>query len=111
MPRMGCNSSGRSGFLLLEALVGFALFAIFLSAVGFSLLLSHQGVVSAGDRARGIFLAERALEGTKSLRNERFIFLKDGSHAIGVGTGTLLGKWTFTGASLSQSRYILSFHI
>lgn len=84
---------------------------MFMFAVGFSLLLSHQGVLSAADRTRGVFQAERAMEAVRSIRDENFALLTNGIHGVHIGTGSLAGKWTFTGASLAQSGYTVQVEV
>lgn len=94
----------REGFLLLEALIGFALFSMFLTAIGLSLLASHRGVLAAADRSQGIHIAEGALDAVRSLRDGGFDALVDGTHGIAIQGG----QWALTGAALTSSGYTTS---
>ncbi|TSC80548.1 MAG: Uncharacterized protein G01um101425_202 [Candidatus Peregrinibacteria bacterium Gr01-1014_25] len=94
-----------SGFLLLEALIAFTLLGLFLLAVGLTLLLSHRGVLAAGDRTRGIGLAERALEAARSIRDQSFASVTDGNHGVVVGTGASAGQWKWSGTAVTGSGY------
>jgi type II secretory pathway pseudopilin PulG len=97
----------RPGFFLLEALVGFALFTMFIAAVGFSLLASYQGVTAASDRTRGVFEAERASEAVRTLRNTSFTYLSNGDHGVQI----VNGQWQFTGVSSTNSGYTVRITI
>lgn len=88
----------RPGFLLLEALIGFALFAMFLTAVGLTMLVSQQSTASAGNRGRGIELSSRALEAVRMLRDTSWSNLTTGTHGIAV----VHGQWTFSGSSVTS---------
>lgn len=94
---------GRSGFLLIESLVGIALFAIFLTAVGGAMLASSQSSVSASDRVHAIMLSERALEGTRSIRDTGFANVTVGDHGVKLGSGALGTRWVFAGTSYTDA--------
>lgn len=102
-----CCRRSRDGFLLLEALIGFALFSMFLTAVGLALLASHRGVLAASDRSQGIHLAERALDVVRSMRDDDFAALTDGAHGIEVRGG----QWAFSGSALTASGFTTSVTI
>ncbi len=78
------GEGARRGGLLLEAILSIALFAVFLAAVGLALLVGQQSTVSAGDRVRGTFLAEQALEGARYLRDRDFESLSPGDYGIAL---------------------------
>ncbi|MEK7218398.1 MAG: hypothetical protein AAB728_02945 [Patescibacteria group bacterium] len=82
------------GFLLVEVMMGVALFAIFLLAAGLVLMNGQEGTETAGDRVRATFLAERSLEAVRDLRSVSFSSLGDGQHGVQLG---VLGKWEFSG--------------
>lgn len=90
---------GRPGFLLLEALIGFALFALFLTAVGLTVLVSQQGTSSASNRSRAIALSQGALDGVRSMRNESWDSISAGVHGVTVQNGA----WVFSGTSVQTS--------
>lgn len=88
-------ASGRPGFLLLEALIGFALFALFLSAVGLTLVVVGQGTAAAGDRSRAVGLASGALDAVRAMRDHDWSGLMVGTYGVAVENGV----WTQSGAS------------
>ena len=85
------RSSGRGG-LLLEAVLAIAIFAIFLSGVGLTLLVGQHSPVSAGDRVRATFLAEQGLEGIRYMRDQDFSQLTPGTHVPVLPVETLLER-------------------
>lgn len=87
---------GRPGFLLLEALIGFALLALFLGAVGLTVLVSRQGTASAADRARAIALTSRAIEGVRAMRDAGWSSLTEGVHGVAIQAGA----WAFSGSTI-----------
>ena len=89
---------GRPGFLLLETLVGLALFALFVTGVGLALLASSESGSGAGDRLRAITLSEKALEGARTMRDTQFTSLTAGSHGMRIGSGAAV-HWMVGGAS------------
>lgn len=93
---------GRSGFLLIESLVGIALFAMFLTAVGGALLAGYEGSGSASDRVHAIMLSERALEGVRSMRGQSFAQVTTGAHGVRIGSGALGTRWIFDGTSVTD---------
>lgn len=87
----------RPGFLLLEALIGFALFALFLTATGLTVLVSQQGTSAAAERSRATALASGALHGIMAMRDDAWGNLSAGAHGVAVVGGT----WAFSGASVT----------
>lgn len=83
----------RSGFLLLEALLAISLFALFIGAVSIGLYLGQEGTLRSGDRVRAVYLSERALQATRSIRDMDFAALTAGSH----GLCEVSGRWQFCG--------------
>ncbi|MEI8230825.1 MAG: hypothetical protein WCG83_06870 [Candidatus Peregrinibacteria bacterium] len=92
----------RPGSLLLEALLAIALFAIFMGAVSIGLFLGQEGTLRSGDRVRGVFLSERALQAARSIRDNDYAGLTVGSHGI----CEVAGRWQFCGTeSESEDHY------
>ncbi|MFA6039625.1 MAG: hypothetical protein WCV62_03120 [Candidatus Peribacteraceae bacterium] len=85
----------RGGFLLVEVMMGIALFAMFLMSAGLVLMNGQEGTEMAGDRVRATFLSERSLEATRDLRGVNFSSLTDGQHGVLLGAS---GKWEFAGS-------------
>lgn len=99
--------SARSGSLLLEAIIGVGVFAIFLGGIGFSLILGERSTVAGGDRTRAVFLAEQQLEAVRAMRARSFSSLTLGTHGIALtSTG-----WTFSGASAGENGYRMNVDI
>jgi hypothetical protein len=90
----------RSGFLLLEVLVGIAIFSVFLTGVGLTLLYGQESSVMGGDRVRAGHAALRALEAARSVRDGSFSSLSAGTHGVAVGSN---GKWRFSGSVVTVS--------
>ncbi len=83
----------RDGFLMLDALLGIAIFAIFVTAIVLSLLFSQLSNKAGGDRMRGIYFAETAMEAVRSIRDEDFDILVDGTYGVQIGSD---GNWELT---------------
>ena len=98
----------RNGFLLMEALLGISVFAIFVSAVGLTLLYGQENTISSGNRIRGAYLTERSLEAARSIRDGNFASLTPGTHGVAIGPA---GTWTLSGSSLTASGYITSLTV
>ena len=97
------------GFLLLEALLGVAIASSFFLAVTIALIGSQEGTVAGGNRVRGAFLSEYALEVSRSIRDDSFLSLSDGSHGVRVATN---GTVSFTGSRVTMTGgYITSLLI
>jgi len=94
-----------AGSLLLEALLGVAIFSFFLSAVGVSLLEGQEGSVNAGDRIRGVLAAEKTLEAARSIRNGSFSSVTAGAHGIALNPS---GTWIFNGTQTVSGSYTMS---
>lgn len=98
----------RPGFLLMEALLGITVFAIFLSAVGLTLLYGQENTIGAGNRIRGAYFSERVIEAARSIRDGNFANLTTGTHGLGIGPS---GTWTLTGSAVTASGYVTSLTI
>lgn len=94
------RSPSHSGFLLLEILVGMAVFSVFLSAVGLTLLYGQESTIRSGARIRATYLAERGLDTTRAIRDGSFSSLTTGTHGYAL---TPSGVWAFSGSSVTSS--------
>lgn len=100
-----------SGFLLLEAMVGIAVFALFIGAVGLTMLYGQEGTIMAGDRTRATYLSEQAIEVARAVREQSFSSLAAGTHGwklSGVGVWSLTGSQVISSGSYSTSLTISS---
>lgn len=91
----------RPGFLLLEALLGMAIFSLFLAALGMTLLYGQENTVNAGDRTRGAYLASRTMEAVRAIRDSSFSSVTTGTKGVWIDPGT--GAWSFSGTSITLS--------
>ena len=66
------RAKNRDGFLLLDVLVGVAVFAVFAGIIGVTMLASQESTLGSGDRMRGVYLADEALETVRSVRDQDF---------------------------------------
>ena len=97
-PRFICRA--QPGFLLLEALLGIAVFALFVSAIGFTLLYGQENTIMAGDRTRAAYYSEQALDAVRTIRDGSFSALTNGQHGVYVNAA---GVWAFTGSQIVHS--------
>jgi len=88
------------GFLLLEVLVGIAVFAIFLSSVGLTLLYGQEETIRSGDRIRASYLSERGIDIARAVRDTSFAGLTSGVHGYRLSPA---GIWTFSGSSVTST--------
>lgn len=91
----------RSGFLLMEVLLGITVFSLFVGAVGTTLLYGQENTIMAGDRIRATQLAQRSLDAGRSMRDTSFASLTPGTHGVWVDRTTK--KWAFSGSSVTTS--------
>ncbi|MBI3618989.1 hypothetical protein HY213_03060 [Candidatus Peregrinibacteria bacterium] len=94
-------SRSRPGTLLLDVILGIALFMIFLGALGTTLINGEEATEASGDRVRGTSIAQQAIEASQSIRDQDFSLLTVGTHGVRVNSTT--GKWEFNGSQSSSS--------
>ena len=82
-------------FSLIEILLAISLFSIFVMILVVSLIYGQQSVTLSGSRQRAIFLAEEGLEAVRSIRNEKFSDLNDGTY----GLSSENKQWALAGSS------------
>jgi len=100
------HGSARPGFLLVEALIGIAVFALFMGAVGTTLLYGQENTIMAGNRIRGTTISVRALEASRGIRDGSFASLVAGTYGVQIGSD---GKWAFVpSAQTVTGSYITS---
>jgi type II secretory pathway pseudopilin PulG len=96
----------RPGFLLVEALIGIAIFATLVVAAYGVLLNGQSASIRGGDRVRATAIANQALQAAKSMRASSFAGLTAGTHGIAIGSN---GQWTWSGSQITHSgSYITS---
>lgn len=91
----------RPGFLLLEVMVGMAVFAMFVGAISYTLLYSQESTIMSGDRIRAVQYTEKALEAARAIRDGSFSSVTAGQHGVWIDPVTK--KWAFTGSHVTAS--------
>jgi hypothetical protein len=100
----------RSGSLLLEVLVGIAVFGLFVTAIGYTLLYGQENTIMAGDRTRAAAITNRALETARSIRDISFSSVTAGQHGVWMNPAT--NKWAFTGSQvITSGGYVTSLTV
>lgn len=87
--------SNSSGFVLVEALLAIAILSILLTSFVTAYSYGTEASLLTGARNRAGILAEEGLEATRSIRDEEFSNLVDGTYGIAISAN----KWTLTGSS------------
>lgn len=90
----------RPAFLLVEALIGIAIFTSLVVAAFTVLLLGQGASIRGGDRIRATEITNQAIEGAKSMRASSFAGLTAGTHGITTGSN---GQWTWSGSQIAHS--------
>lgn len=81
------------GFVLVEVLLASSLFVMFLTAFAGVYFYGHQSQVLAGDRSRAVMYAEEGQEAVRSIKNNNFSNLIDGTHGLVYSNNA----WNFSG--------------
>lgn len=81
---MSSRHHARPGAMLVDVLIGIAIFSMIVTGVITILVDGQEATVGSGDRVRGIFLSERAIEGVKAVRDDEFSRLVPGTYGITV---------------------------
>lgn len=99
----------QSGSLLLEALLGVAIFALLAGAVTAVLFIGQEGSLQSGQRVRAVFLTAKALAAVRSMRDASFDALLPGTHGVCIGES---GLWEFCGTEqVSDDGFVTSLTI
>jgi hypothetical protein len=100
------HGKARPGFLLVEALIGIAVFSIFLAGIGTTLLYGQENTIMAGDRIRATTASLRSLEAARAVRDGSFSSLAAGTYGAKIGVD---GKWSLVpGAQTLTGSYVAS---
>jgi len=96
----------RKGILMLDVLLGLAIFSIFVGFIVVAMLFSQRGLLVGGDRMRAVFLSQRAMEGVKAVRDVDYAALTAGTHGVRLGSN---GKWELSGTgAVSTDGFVTS---
>lgn len=84
-----------AGEILLEILIGLAIFAVGIALVGILVLDALPSHRLGEERVRALALAEEGLEATRSIRDDDYKNLKAGTHGLALSGG----EWVLFGSS------------
>lgn len=91
----------------MEVMLGIAIFSIFLSGLGMTLIYGQENTINAGDRTRGVYLAERSMEAVRAIRDASFSSVTTGTKGLWINPAT--DQWAFSGSQVTVSgAYVLS---
>ncbi len=86
--------TSRPGVLILDVLIGTAVFSIIVSGVIYALLFAQQSSLKSGDQIRAVYLNQQNLIGIKSIRDNDFASITAGTHGVRLGED---GLWELSG--------------
>jgi len=92
--------STRSGFSIAEIVVSAGILAIATTAMISFLVFSHRSDNVFGDRLQALSLAEEGLEAIRSIRDEDYALLTDGSYGLGQST-----SWVTSGSNDTVGKF------
>lgn len=87
-----------AGFSAVEALLATALFALIAVAISGSLIYGQQSGTLAHDRIQAALLADEGLEAVRSISDDSFTNLTDGTYGLQISGN----QWVFSGSSDSS---------
>lgn len=107
--KQSAHGKARPGFLLVEALIGIAVFSIFLAGIGTTLLYGQENTIMAGDRTRATAASMRSLEAARAVRDGSFSSLAAGVYGAVIGAD---GKWSLVPGTVTLTgSYVASVTI
>lgn len=106
LPSSADRRFGRRGSLLLEAVLGIALFGMFLAATAVALLAGQEGTMGGGNRTRAVAIAHEGLEVARSVRDGSYSSLVNGTYGYGMNSSQ---RWVLSGTKSTRSGgYVIS---
>lgn len=90
----------RSGVLLLDVLIGVAVFSIIVSGVVYALIFAQQSTLKSGDQIRAVYLNQQSIAAVKSIRDTDFADIPEGTFGVRIGTS---GLWELSGTGTVSS--------
>ncbi|HEY4477696.1 MAG TPA: hypothetical protein VJB09_00265, partial [Candidatus Paceibacterota bacterium] len=89
------------GFSVIEVLLATSIFGLLVTGIAGSYLYGQESTAQSGAHTRAVYLAEEGLEASRSIRDNSFANLTDGTH----GLGTAGGHFVFSGSSDANGIY------
>lgn len=101
------NGKTTYGFSIVEIILSITIFSLFVTAFAGSFLYAEESSAVSGNHDRGLFIAYEGLEAVRSIRDNDFALLVDGT----FGLSHVSGQWDFSGSSDTQNGYTRSIEI
>jgi Tfp pilus assembly protein PilV len=89
------------GFSPIEVILASTIFGMLVTAMIGALIYGQQSTVESGDRGRAVMLADEGIQAARSIRNNNYSGLTNGTY----GLSQLLNKWVFSGTSDTSGIY------
>ncbi len=89
------NNKNEAGFSLVEVLLAAALFALVAGVFVGAIIYAEQTSVTSGRHARAVLYAEAGMEALRSIRDQGFNSLTDGTY----GLSSQNGSWQLTNSA------------
>jgi len=99
----------RPGVLLLDVLIGVAVFSIIVSGVIYAMIFAQQSTLKSGDQIRAVYLNQQSVTAVKSIRDTDFADIPEGTFGVRIGTS---GLWELSGTgTISSDGFMSNVHI
>jgi hypothetical protein len=98
-------NNARPGVLILDVLIGVAVFSIIVSGVIYTLLLAQHSTLKSGDQIRATHLNQQLIAGVKSIRDTDFASVTEGTFGVKIGES---GLWELSGTGTVSSEGFIS---
>ena len=76
------------GFSVIEVLLATSIFGLLVTGIAGSYLYGQESTAQSGAHTRAVYLAEEGLEASRSIRDNSFANLTDGTHGLGTAGGS-----------------------
>jgi len=94
--------TNQKGFSIVEILLSSAMLAMIVTAFTGAIIYGEQITQVAGGISRASFLAQEGIEATRSIRDQSFSNLINGSYGLAVSGN----KWVFSGNSDATNGFV-----
>ena len=90
----------RPGVLLLDVLIGVAVFSIIVSGVIYALIFAQTSTLKSGDQIRATHLNQQSIAAVKSIRDTDFASVTEGTFGVAIGES---GLWELSGTGVTSN--------
>jgi len=94
--------TNQKGFSIVEILLSSTVLVMMVTAFTGAIIYGRQSTQVAGGSSRASFLAQQGVEATRSIRDQSFSNLINGSYGLAVSGN----KWVFSGNSDSTNGFV-----